>query len=71
MIDLVNDPQDTKEAFQPFYGTAELSGISAPDLIHDLQTELDASRIHMGSWAGRASPRMGPLTAPWTKLFLV
>ncbi len=46
VIDFVNDPEDIKEAFQPFYETAELAGVSDPNLIHDLQTKLDASRIY-------------------------
>jgi type I restriction enzyme R subunit len=46
VIDFVNDPEDIKAAFQPYYETAELADVSDPNLIHDLQTKLDASRIY-------------------------
>lgn len=46
VIDFVNDPQDIKDAFQPYYETAELAGISDPNLIHDLQSKLDAACIY-------------------------
>lgn len=46
IIDFVNDPEDIRAAFQPYYETSELAGVSDPNLIHDLQTKLDASRIY-------------------------
>lgn len=46
VIDFVNDPEEIKAAFQPYYETAELVGVSDPNLIHDLQSKLDASRIY-------------------------
>lgn len=46
VIDFVNDPEEIKAAFQPYYQTAELIDVSDPNLIHDLQSKLDASCIY-------------------------
>lgn len=46
VIDFVNDPEEIKAAFQPYYETAELIDVSDPNLIHDLQTKLDASKVY-------------------------
>jgi len=44
IIDFVNDPAEIKKAFYPYFETAELADISDPNLIHDLQSKLDAAR---------------------------
>lgn len=46
VIDFVNDPAEIKAAFQPYFETAELADVSDPNLIHDLQSKLDAARIY-------------------------
>lgn len=46
VIDFVNDPEEIRTAFQPYFETAELSDVSDPNLIHDLQTKLDSARIY-------------------------
>jgi len=46
VIDFVNDPEEIRAAFQPYYETAELAGVSDPNLIHDLQSKLDTARIY-------------------------
>jgi type I restriction enzyme R subunit len=46
VIDFVNDPAEIKASFQPYYETAELAGVSDPNLIHDLQSKLDSARIY-------------------------
>jgi len=46
IIDFVNDPAEIKKAFYPYFETAELADISDPNLIHDLQSKLDAARIY-------------------------
>lgn len=46
VIDFVNDPEEIKAAFQPYFETAELADVSDPNLIHDLQSKLDAARIY-------------------------
>ncbi len=46
VLDFVNDPQDIREAFEPYYGTAELEAVSDPNQIHELQRTLDDERIY-------------------------
>jgi type I restriction enzyme R subunit len=46
VIDFVNKPEEILEAFTPYYKTAALSGVSDPNVIHDLQSKLDASLIY-------------------------
>lgn len=46
VIDFVNVPEDIKAAFQPYYETSELAGVTDPNLIHDLQRKLDTARIY-------------------------
>jgi type I restriction enzyme, R subunit len=46
IIDFVNDPEEIRTAFQPYYETAQLADVTDPNLIHDLQSKLDASRIY-------------------------
>lgn len=46
IIDFVNDPEEIRTAFQPYFETAELAGVSDANLIHDLQSKLDGARIY-------------------------
>lgn len=61
VIDFVNDPAEILAAFRTYYRTAELSGVSNPNLIHDLQTKLDAQGIYL------AEEVNGFVTAYFTK----
>jgi type I restriction enzyme R subunit len=45
-LDFVNSEGDILEAFKPYYAGAELSAVTDPDLIHDLQNKLDASGMY-------------------------
>jgi len=47
ILDFVNDPEEILAAFRTYYRTAALSGVSDPNLIHDLQTKLDAQGIYL------------------------
>jgi type I restriction enzyme R subunit len=47
VLDFVNDPQEILAAFQPYFETAELAGVSDPNLIHALQSKLDAEQIYL------------------------
>jgi type I restriction enzyme, R subunit len=49
VLDFVNSSEDMLKAFRPYYKTAELSGVSDPNIIHDLQAKLDAERIYTPS----------------------
>ncbi|MBL3380471.1 hypothetical protein ELP77_28670, partial [Klebsiella pneumoniae] len=43
ILDFVNDPQEILAAFQTYYETAELAGVTDPNLIFDLRAKLDAA----------------------------
>lgn len=45
VLDFVNDPEDILAAFKPYYRKAELTNISDPNLIHDIQSKLDEAGI--------------------------
>lgn len=43
ILDFVNDPEDILAAFKTYYDTAELEGVTDPNLVYDLRAKLDAS----------------------------
>ena len=43
VLDFVNEPDDVLAAFKTYYETAELSGVTDPNLIYDLRAKLDAA----------------------------
>lgn len=43
VVDFVNEPTEILEAFKTFYETAELAGITDPNLVFDLRAKLDAA----------------------------
>ncbi|MGO9613135.1 MAG: type I restriction endonuclease subunit R [Dissulfurispiraceae bacterium] len=47
VLDFVNDAEEIRESFEPYYRTAQLSGVSDPNVIHDLQAKLDATGIYL------------------------
>jgi type I restriction enzyme R subunit len=49
VLDFVNEPQQVLEAFVPYYKTAQLGGVSDPNLIHELQNKLDDSQLYTDS----------------------
>ncbi|WP_312261294.1 type I restriction endonuclease [Candidatus Igneacidithiobacillus taiwanensis] len=42
ILDFVNKPEEILAAFRTYYETAELSGVTDPEIIFDLRTKLDA-----------------------------
>lgn len=46
ILDFVNDQDDILLEFRKYHETAQLSGVSDPNLIHDLQTKLDQVGIY-------------------------
>lgn len=46
VLDFVNDPAEILAAFAPYYRTAQLANVSDPNIIHDLQTKLDETRLY-------------------------
>jgi type I restriction enzyme R subunit len=49
VLDFVNKQEEILSAFLPYFKTAQLSGVSDPNIIHDLQAKLDATRIYTPS----------------------
>jgi len=45
ILDFVNDPEEILSAFKPYYRTAELSDVSDPNLIHELEDKLRDAQI--------------------------
>lgn len=46
VLDFVNDPNDILESFRPYFQDAQLSEVTDPNIIHDIQTKLDHSGIY-------------------------
>ena len=46
VLDFVNDAEDVRAAFEPYYKTAELTDVSDPDIVFDLQRKLDEARVY-------------------------
>lgn len=46
ILDFFNEPQDILDAFLPYYTKAELSDVTDPQIIYDLQKTLDAEGIY-------------------------
>ena len=46
VLDFVNKDEEILAAFAPYYRTAELAGVSDPNIIHALQNKLDGERIY-------------------------
>lgn len=49
ILDFVNSGEEILKAFRTYYRKAELSDVSDPNLIHDLQQKLDNYRIYLPS----------------------
>ena len=46
VLDFVNEPEAIQQAFQPYYEVTNLERITDPNLLYDLQRELDAYQIY-------------------------
>ena len=46
VLDFVNKAEDILAAFLPYYRVAKLSGVTDPDIIHDLQNKLDNANVY-------------------------
>lgn len=45
VLDFVNDPEDIKASFQPYYESTSLSEISDPNILYDMQAELEPYQV--------------------------
>jgi type I restriction enzyme R subunit len=46
ILDFINDPKDILEAFQTYYETAELSGVTDPEVVYNLRNKLDSQGFY-------------------------
>ncbi|BBM86643.1 type I restriction endonuclease subunit R [Candidatus Uabimicrobium amorphum] len=46
ILDFVNNAEEVRAAFEPYYRTAELTDMSDPNLVYDMQDKLNASRLY-------------------------
>jgi len=46
VLDFVNDPEDVRAAFEPYYHVAELEAVSDPDQVYELFEKLNAEGIY-------------------------
>ncbi|MFO1412419.1 MAG: type I restriction endonuclease [Burkholderiales bacterium] len=49
VLDFVNKPDEILKSFQPFYRTAELEGVTDPNIVHELQTKLDQAGVYLSA----------------------
>ena len=53
ILDFVNDPQEVLASFKTYYETAELAGVTDPNLVYDLRAKLDAAGYYDENEVGR------------------
>jgi type I restriction enzyme R subunit len=46
VLDFVNDPEDIKASFQPYYETTGLEEVTDPNILYDLQAELAPYQVY-------------------------
>ncbi len=49
VLDFVNDPDEILASFRTYFRRAELESASEPNVVHDLQSNLDAAQIYLDS----------------------
>lgn len=49
VLDFVNEPKEMLESFQPYYRSAQLEGVTDPNIVHELQTKLDQAGVYLAS----------------------
>lgn len=47
VLDFVNDAEDIQEAFKPYYQTTVLEKVVEPNLLYDIQSELDKTGVYL------------------------
>lgn len=46
ILDFVNEIEDIKEAFEPYYTTSEIDDITDPNIVYDIQSSLEGNGIY-------------------------
>src|SRR5690606_41256667 len=47
VLDFVNKPDEILESFKPYYRTAQLTEVTDPNLVHELQKKLDKAGVYL------------------------
>jgi type I restriction enzyme R subunit len=55
VLDFINNPSEILDSFKPYFKDAQLSSITDPNVIHDIQTKLDHSGIYEQHHVERAA----------------
>lgn len=45
VLDFVNDPEDMKASFQPYYESTSLSEVTDPNILYDMQAEIEPYQV--------------------------
>ena len=45
ILDFVNELEETKEAFEPYYKTSELEDVTNPNIVYDVQAKLESNGV--------------------------
>ena len=73
VLDFVNDPDEILEAFLPYFRDAQLSSITDPNIVHDMQAKLehagiydsgDVERVVSVALAGKGNNALSAALAP-------
>mgnify|MGYP001209312431 CR=1 FL=1 len=46
VLDFVNEAEDIKKAFEPYYEVTQVEDTTDPNILYDLQTEIDACQVY-------------------------
>ena len=65
VLDFVNEADDIREAFRPYYDETELEEPTDPNLLYDLKSRLDASQVY---WQSEVDAASEAIAATGTKL---
>jgi type I restriction enzyme R subunit len=49
ILDFVNEIEDIKEAFEPYYTTSEIEDVTNPNIVYEIQTKLEGNGIFTAS----------------------
>jgi type I restriction enzyme R subunit len=55
VLDFVNDPEDIQNAFQPYYEITGLGEVTDPNILYDLQYELNAMQVYTSTEVNQVS----------------
>lgn len=78
VLDFVNEPEEILDSFLPYFRDAQLSGITDPNIVHDMQAKLehagiydngDVERVVSAALAGKGNNALSAALAPVVDTF--